>query len=1115
MSPNEQRNGQSSNAATGWAVESSNSTVNKFLGGMRKAWMSGATPNESPSAPTRNQMNTQNGHFVAPGQVAYPISRTPANNQQSLEAAPALHWGTITTRDRAPISPVTPIEKHSKTPVSIKHSPPSGPRLPEPVHTSAVGDVGYASILPSPEPSNGSRTSPTIVVDAERGGNREAEPMVLQSRLGQVQFVTAMNGNRVENADSLAVTRQAGLAAAGSVHPQSIADPSIDQTLHRNKRPRVEVSHSASLNTTMPLPSPTVPDGSTSPSASSDNDFWDCSMHMLSQLENVSSGSGALSESVEWPRVRLLQEACRSEDLFYVALHQVFCLRTFAPSEFVKLASFGVYQEGGLEIIKQLLLDNIQLSGDFLKWCVNFPFPISHMLQNVKYRNTLKQIGQCLALLSRHWISFEQETKRRSYPPLIDELIARFHIISPILQNVMFTATCRRHINAKDDVRLQRFLVLFERNRQNYHRRFANPLKPVSTQQMQKENEDLIRDYQSLWVQCVPRDEPQRVNSLPAEDQRTNQIAAGSLPQAPVPASSVAINGPRPPLQSPTSPQFPSHPYSHAIAATPVASPHGTPNAPANPQMFVSGTAGPVQVLAVQQSPQNLSPTYFLPPGAVSPGGHQNPRPVRFAHYVPPAYGVPTQQMPSQMAQPSQVTQPPRGRGRGRRAPPNVQIQTSAPPVILGSPGVSPLDNRFIPAELATRMVQREPVVSPAGPPRQALIDRHLLPAPGAIPPPRAHPSPIHASLHQLHLRDPAKKLVRQGSNGQEEAELFQYIHSFAVDPTSLGKTEIIFEFKFNMSSDVFGKLPHDTKLPDGQRAIRILSNGNLLYRLRCIKVTSPSQHINENSWAIAESVWPSIFYLHVNGKEMFVRRKTHHGKDLPLDITPNLKEGVNEVKLHFLRSSEERDVLLYALAVEVLEIADLGHVKSLIQPLTASESYHQIQKRLSINSTDDELAVVDDYIAIDLVDPFMARIFDVPVRGKTCKHQECFDLDAFLNTRISKSGNSPMKENWKCPICGEDCRPQSLIIDEFLSQVRTELQRSGRLEETKAIHVKADGTWQAKVEQQSLQTEGSRIPAKRKSSEMDNEGIHFKSRSESGGTPSRLTRFSEVIELD
>lgn len=275
----------------------------------------------------------------------------------------------------------------------------------------------------------------------------------------------------------------------------------------------------------------------------------------------------------------------------------------------------------------------------------------------------------------------------------------------------------------------------------------------------------------------------------------------------------------------------------------------------------------------------------------------------------------------------------------------------------------------------------------------------------------------------------------------------------------------------------------------------------------------------------MTESVWPSVIYIHVNEVELFVRRKVHNGKDLPLDITGHLKEGENVVTLRFLRSPPEYKDLLYAMAVEILEISGFDSVKKLVGTLPASESQEQIQKRLSLGTgDDDELAVVNDYITIDLVDPFMARIFDIPARGRTCLHQECFDLDTFIKTRVSKSGKGKMREDWKCPICGRDARPKTLVIDGFLVEVHAELKRTNRLEQTKAILVRADGSWEPKVEKDAAAEGGGRGSTKRKFSEFEsdlNNTAKTTTKAEGGGsgngtstsTPRRQQ--PEVIELD
>ncbi|KAE8331722.1 hypothetical protein BDV39DRAFT_189666 [Aspergillus sergii] len=322
--------------------------------------------------------------------------------------------------------------------------------------------------------------------------------------------------------------------------------------------------------------------------------------------------------------------------------------------------------------------------------------------------------------------------------------------------------------------------------------------------------------------------------------------------------------------------------------------------------------------------------------------------------------------------------------------------------------------------------------------------------------------------------------------------------------------------------------LPYGPMSLGRQRSFRFYSSGNLVYRLRCIKMPSATSEVVESVWSVAESVWPSVFYVHVNGVELFVRRRVHNGKDLPLDITDHLREGENTVSLHFIRSSAEANDMLYAMGVEILEVSDLARAFSLAQALLASECREQICQRVSSSLQDDEVSVVSDHLSINLVDPFTARIFSRPVRGRSCKHQDCFDHLTWIQTRASKSGKRSLKNDWKCPICGQDARPQQLVIDGYLQEVRAELARTNRLEGAKAILIKADGSWELKSESDAPpsseggpDTTGERVPSKRKAPEPSNHSPApatqrpKSERTNSMNGPVNNTHPPEVITLD
>lgn len=195
------------------------------------------------------------------------------------------------------------------------------------------------------------------------------------------------------------------------------------------------------------------------------------------------------------------------------------------------------------------------------------------------------------------------------------------------------------------------------------------------------------------------------------------------------------------------------------------------------------------------------------------------------------------------------------------------------------------------------------------------------------------------------------------------------------------------------------------------------------------------------------------------------------------------------------------------------------------MQPISATDSRAAIQKRLAPINHDDDLAVVTDNLNISLVDPFTARVFDIPARSRHCSHLECFDRDTFINTRKSVSGPTPMVEEWRCPICKADARPQFLVVDGFFAEIHTELTQSNRLNEARAIQVRIDGSWTLKTTADETSFEPPRDPCssptslKRKADGLggtsDQAVARTKKETGASRTLSTPSHHHEVIELD
>ncbi|KKY13746.1 putative miz zinc finger domain protein [Phaeomoniella chlamydospora] len=267
--------------------------------------------------------------------------------------------------------------------------------------------------------------------------------------------------------------------------------------------------------------------------------------------------------------------------------------------------------------------------------------------------------------------------------------------------------------------------------------------------------------------------------------------------------------------------------------------------------------------------------------------------------------------------------------------------------------------------------------------------------------------------------------------------------------PALLGVTEPFFMWAFSISADDKRRATPPAEQPTWDR-------------LDIPKDMSRDQ-LREEYWTVKDNVWPSTCFVTLNGHPLELRRKIHHGKDLPLDLTHYVIEGINTLEFSLLQAFAEVSKKSYAVAVERVEVGNTNRVRQAVGSVAAEDALASILSTLQARQDDEDLILVDPHLSVEVTDPFSSRIFDIPVRSVHCLHKECFDLEIFLASRKSRTQGAPTNpDEWKCPICRCDARPMNLVIDGFLEHVRQTLETLGALD-TKAILVQADGTWTSK----------------------------------------------------
>ncbi|TKA60904.1 hypothetical protein B0A55_12794 [Friedmanniomyces simplex] len=343
----------------------------------------------------------------------------------------------------------------------------------------------------------------------------------------------------------------------------------------------------------------------------------------------------------------------------------------------------------------------------------------------------------------------------------------------------------------------------------------------------------------------------------------------------------------------------------------------------------------------------------------------------------------------------------------------------------------------------------------------------------GARPQP-THPDSTRSALHQAHLRDPTLVAAKVGA---EIPKLYRQVETVCLSPTRIHEKRPTQLLTFELGDDCVATLPKQAVDDSGAPPRETLTEASREYRLRCCKIDLKMSFPNLSSWVEADNIWPDTVYFDFNGEPLDPRRKLQHGRYLPVDLTHLVQPGSNELKVTVNRTTTDMTPFDYAVAVEMVGAISHETLVSTLRTIPAKESLASMQQSLngpsasdSNDEDDDDVKMISNSLTIKLFDPFSGnKIFDTPVRGELCLHRDPFDLDVFLSTREPRGHGAETPsavDTWRCPICRKDVRPNILVQDGFLMEVRRELEAKGLLGTSRAIVVSADGTWRVKEEE-------------------------------------------------
>ncbi|MCJ1225670.1 hypothetical protein MMC12_002319 [Toensbergia leucococca] len=1093
--------------ATAKGFEQSNSTMTKFLGGKQKDWMIElANANMKELAPR----STFKRSGLKPSGTGE--NYVPPQNVPSLE--PVVPCDTIASMNQSQRK--TPPETLSNVSLSSMANVTNHRVQGYPVDTNTV----LPSPAPSDEPNQEIALIIDLEKDEEQQEHLAEEPdhrrlTELAERYGGIEELEKrlQSVEKSQDTSEEASAKQQGEMFMGSAQVESrkrmlghelpsskrlqntpMPLPAIQDRL--SQRPTVITSNTVNI----------IPE-LTHSSFEMQDEFSRAITDRLRDLEDGDAARG----TVERPRLKLLQDACMTSDYFYLLLHQIYCLNTHQPTIFDQLQHFGPEQAAGLEVISRLILLNKHMTPEAISWFSTFPRPIHTLLHTrPNFQSAFKRVHFCLAVLAKDWEQLQAKCHKRCFPPLVDELHIMIGADSPILQRVICTAIYRDYWIGEQDQCYHDGFQIFLRNQKVAQERLSQNHAYQVPDEAHSYNVSLVTEYRRLWrhhnehlrrqaptmmPECTirapsdlsPMPPPSliqaRVSTLSTvnalgrvaqQDAARNALSPTSSGQGSTlrnnihsaqqsfPStlwsthtmpSSTTQDAERNPVaqmlasleeQSPQSP----HNYMREISSTPSHSvmyvaPPG--HVPSQPQRRVSSTSDSLRPSSLSRSFRSYSENVTQSIESESlPAVFQSS--IGQRHYEPgPARTFAPRNRHAGASQHS-----PTGLTGFQAQVAGVNNSAAIPfnPVSLGSlvAGHHQAGNVYHQSQCDTS--QQAP----------GQRTQRLLPPPGYIQPASISPRPLTSALHQAHVRSPILQMIDITDERDDKNEYFRYFKSLAAGPIQLSLEKCYHRGVFLATNKFIESLATDLITSLGSPPTRAMRMGSCSCRLRCVNMTAIGDDPTESQWAVAENTWPANIAIQLNDTVLEIRRKIHHGKDLPVDVTPYIKEGDNTLMVSIIRYAGDEKVI-YSLGLEAVEITNTKKIKDDIARLDCSEAWKRIMKHSG--NLDPDVQVLDSSVAVDLTDPYTSRIFNTPARGKTCRHSQCFDLDIFLQTRKENKSRDPCRpERFKCPICGADARPQYLEIDGFLMKVRHELEEAGRLD-ARVIVLTEHGDWQ------------------------------------------------------
>ena len=179
-------------------------------------------------------------------------------------------------------------------------------------------------------------------------------------------------------------------------------------------------------------------------------------------------------------RFSLLTEACQSNDMIYVMIHQIYCTSS-VDSGFLASLAFSDAEVQGLAMLEPVLVPNDRLTRGALVLAINFPQHPYRLFEPASAQ-TLASVRTFLRAMATRWDMLRNTCKARGYPPSTIELAYECSLRSATMQKTLFSSM-QRQVGPSDHLEFrQGALELFLQDQLQFWRQPAALTRDLALQ---------------------------------------------------------------------------------------------------------------------------------------------------------------------------------------------------------------------------------------------------------------------------------------------------------------------------------------------------------------------------------------------------------------------------------------------------------------------------------------------------------------------------------------------------------------------------------------------------------------------------------------------------------